>query len=197
MLLYFSLRRAWPKRRLCATRKVALWEPRRPIVTARLRIAMRRDGFRGQLRLTTTAEPHIEMRKAAFRVRLQPTVMERPRTEIQWGGFREVQRQIRMGIRLSAIQWAVCRALPRPTAPASEPPTAMPKAVCNTVEPHDELRLFMPLSGHEKRTGTIAADLSGNSRGPLFLFALAKRKRAGGVLLSRGRVPHYPRRWGA
>ena len=24
-----------------------------------------------------------------------------------------------------------------------------------------------------------------------------KRKRAGGVLLSHGRVPHYPRRWGA
>ena len=36
---------------------------------------------------------------------------------------------------------------------------------------------FMPVRGHEKRAGTIAADSSGNGRGPLFLFRTGEKKK--------------------
>ena len=44
-----------------------------------------------------------------------------------------------------------------------------------------------------KKPERLLAIRASNSRGPRF-FA-GQKKRAGSVLLSHGRVPHYPRRW--
>ena len=49
----------------------------------------------------------------------------------------------------------------------------------------------------QKKAGTIAAVRAAMAGGPFFCPRDEGKKRAGGVLLSHGRVPHYPRRWGA